>query len=98
MFKTFLAIHTFSTYSMSLVFQVLNLNESLFQYVDGKDEIDVRMRSFSQNGVIRSGRPRSDCFVASEAQESFSYSRATAAIASSVTSSPSFEPLIPDKG
>ena len=72
----------------------------LFQYVPGHGEgdIDVRLRSFSQNGVIRNGRPRSDCFVSTEAQHSFSYSRAETAIESSLTSSPSSEPLIPDKG
>jgi len=69
------------------------------QYPPGKCEIDVRLRSFSQNGMmIRNGRPRSDCFVASEAHKSFSYSQADTAMESSLTSSPSSEPLIPDKG
>ena len=78
---------------------------SLFQFVPGKGEIDVRLRSFSQNGVIRNGRPRSDCFVSSEAQQSFSYvpvsqfhTRTDAAFTASLFSSPSSEPLIPDKG
>ena len=70
----------------------------LFQYPPGKCEIDVRLRSFSQNGMIRNGRPRSDCFVASEAHKSFSYSQADTAMESSLTSSPSSEPLIPGKG
>ena len=80
------------------MFYQLVFLKPVFQYAPGKCEIDVRLRSFSQNGMIRNGRPRSDCFITSEAQKTFSYSREETAMESSLTSSPSSEPLIPDKG
>ena len=58
-----------------------------------------RMRSFSHNGMNRNGRPKSDGFSSSNtAVASYTYSCADTAAAASLTSSPSSEPLIPDKG